>query len=58
MIFTVQVNFEIDIEAENENEADSIARYWEVKHPQHREPGKQSIFVEPEYVVVAKKENA
>ena len=57
MIFTVQVNFEIDIEAENEDEADSIARYWEVRHPQHRKPGFPSIFVEPEYLVVVKKEN-
>ncbi len=51
MIFTIQVNFEIDIEAENEDEADSIARSWEVKHPQ------KSMFVKPEYVVVFEKEN-
>ncbi len=57
MIFTIQVNFEIDIEAENEDEADSIARSWEVRHPQHRKLAIQSAYVEPEYVVVFEKEN-
>ena len=51
MIFTVEVNFEIEIEAENEDEADGIARNWEPIHPQIRRYPK-SIYVKPEYVVV------
>ena len=49
MIFTVQVNFEVEIEADNFDEADGIARSWEPNHPQYR---KYSDVIKPEYVVV------
>ena len=57
MIFTVEVNFEIEIEADNFDEADGIARNWEPVHPQHRKYSLQSMFVKPEYVVVIENQN-
>ncbi len=56
MIYIVEVNFEIEIEAESEDEADSVARYWDVRHPQHNRLPILNSFVQPEYVVVSKKE--
>ena len=51
-IFTIEVNFEIEVEADNFDEADGIARNWEPSHPQYRRYSLQSMFIKPEYVVV------
>ena len=46
MKYVVEINYEVEIEADSEDEADLIARHWDLDHPQTNRQ------IKPEYVVV------